>query len=61
MLAGFLGVKVNTVCSWDQGKHLSQQIACRFLSEIQANLVYWRLRIGQEAFKTEPENRSEGS
>jgi len=60
VLAGFLGVNVNTVRSWEQGKRLPQPIACRFLSEIEADLVYWRQRIGQEAFETEPGKRSEG-
>ena len=59
VLAGFLGVNVNTVRSWEQGKRLPQPIACRFLSEIEANLVYWRQRIGHEAFEVEPGKRSE--
>jgi putative transcriptional regulator len=60
VLAGFLGVNVNTVRSWEQGKRLPQPIACRFLSEIEANLVYWRQRIGHEAVVVEPGKRSEG-
>ena len=46
MLAGFLGVNVNTVRSWEQGKRPPQPIACRFLAEIEANTEYWRQRIG---------------
>jgi putative transcriptional regulator len=60
VLAGFLGVNVNTLRSWEQGKRLPQPIACRFLSEIEADLVYWRQRIGQEALETEPGKQSEG-
>jgi len=54
VLAGFLGVNVNTVRSWEQGKRLPQPIACRFLSEIEANLAYWRQRIGHEVFEVQP-------
>jgi putative transcriptional regulator len=47
VLASFLGVNVNTVRSWEQGKRLPQSIANRFLSEIEAAPEYWRERIGQ--------------
>jgi putative transcriptional regulator len=60
VLAGFLGVNVNTVRSREQGKRLPQPNACRFLSEIEANLVYWRQRIRHEAVEVEPGKRSEG-
>jgi putative transcriptional regulator len=60
VLAGFLGVNVNTVRSWEQGKRLPQPIACRFLSEIEANLAYWRQRIGHEGLEVEPGKRSNG-
>src|SRR5690242_5989682 len=33
VLAGFLGVNVNTIRSWEQGKRPPQPIARRFLSE----------------------------
>jgi putative transcriptional regulator len=59
VLAGFLGVNVNTVRSWEQGKRLPQPIACRFLSEIEADLAYWRHRIGYQAVETNPGKRSE--
>ena len=45
VLAEFLGVNVNTVRSWEQGKRQPQPIACRFLSEIEAGPEYWRKRI----------------
>jgi putative transcriptional regulator len=59
VLARFLGVNVNTVRSWEQGKRLPQPIACRFLSEIESDPPYWRQRIGQGASEAEPGNRSE--
>jgi putative transcriptional regulator len=49
VLAGFLGVNVNTVRSWEQGKRLPQPIACRFLAEIESDAAYWRQRIGRGA------------
>jgi putative transcriptional regulator len=54
VLAGFLGVNVNTVRSWEQGKRPPQPIACRFLAEIEADPAYWRGRIGQDAFENAP-------
>jgi DNA-binding transcriptional regulator YiaG len=48
VLAGFLGVNVNTVRSWEQGKRPPQPIARRFLFEIESDPAYWRRRIGQE-------------
>jgi putative transcriptional regulator len=48
VLAEFLGVNVNTVRSWEQGKRLPQPIACRFLSEIESDPAHWRRRIRQE-------------
>jgi putative transcriptional regulator len=59
VLAGFLGVNVNTVRSWEQGKRLPQPIACRFLSEIESDPIYWRQRIGQGAVELESRNRPE--
>jgi putative transcriptional regulator len=54
VLARFLGVNINTVRSWEQGKRPPQPIACRFLSEIEADPMYWRQRIGQVVCETEP-------
>jgi putative transcriptional regulator len=45
VLARFLGVNVNTVRSWEQGKRPPQPIARRFLSEIEASPGYWRRRL----------------
>ncbi len=47
VLAGFLGVNVNTVRSWEQGRRPPQPIARRFLSEIEADPAYWRRRVGE--------------
>ena len=55
MLAGFLGVNVNTVRSWEQGKRPPQPIACRFLSETESDPAYWRRRIGEETAARGPE------
>jgi putative transcriptional regulator len=57
-LAGFLGVNVNTVRSWEQGKRPPQPIACRFLSEIEADPVYWRRRVVQDVFEARPGKRN---
>jgi len=59
VFAGFLGVNVNTVRSWEQDKRLPQPIACRFLSAIESDPDYWRQRIGQGAVQIEPGNRPE--
>jgi putative transcriptional regulator len=45
VLAQFLGVSVNTVRSWEQGKRPPQPIACRFLAELEARPAYWRRRL----------------
>jgi DNA-binding transcriptional regulator YiaG len=47
VLAAFLGVNVNTVQSWEQGKRIPQPIACRFLAEIESDPGYWRQKIGR--------------
>jgi putative transcriptional regulator len=54
VLAAFLGVNVNTVRSWEQGKRLPQPIARRFLSAIEADPMYWRQQIEQRPVETEP-------
>ena len=38
--ARFIGVSVNTVRSWAQGKRPPQPVACRFLAEIEARPGY---------------------
>ena len=60
VFAGFLGVNVNTVRSWEQGKRLPQPIACRFLSEIESDPEYWRQRIGRGTVHIEPGSRHKG-
>jgi putative transcriptional regulator len=49
VLAQFLGVNVNTVRSWEQGKRPPQPIARRFLAEIEARPGYWRRRLARQA------------
>ena len=55
VLAGFLGVNVNTVRSWEQGRRPPQPIARRFLSEIESDPAYWRRRIREETAAPHPE------
>ncbi|HZW34083.1 MAG TPA: helix-turn-helix domain-containing protein [Isosphaeraceae bacterium] len=52
VFAGFLGVNVNTVRAWEQGKRPPQPIARRFLAEIEADPDYWRRRIRPEVVET---------
>ena len=59
VLAAFLGVNVNTVRSWEQGKRLPQPIACRFLAEIESDPAYWRRRIGHGVVATDPRSLHE--
>jgi DNA-binding transcriptional regulator YiaG len=59
VLAAFLGVNVNTVQSWEQGKRLPQPIACRFLAEIESDPAYWRFRIGRSVIAVEARKRAE--
>ena len=59
VLAAFLGVNVNTVRSWEQGKRPPQAIARRFLSEIESDPAYWRRRIGPETVVPRPEDRND--
>ena len=60
VLAGFLGVNVNTVRSWEQGKRPPQPIACRFLFEIESDIANWRRRILDEVSEIESSRRSGG-
>ena len=55
VLAGFLGVNVNTIRSWEQGKRPPQPIARRFLAEIESDPAYWRRRIGEETVASRPD------
>ena len=48
-MAAFLGVNVNTLRSWEQGKRSPQSIASRFLSEIETDITYWRRRIDRNS------------
>ncbi len=57
VLARFLGVNVNTVRSWEQGRRFPQPVACRFLAEIESDPTYWRERIGRVGLENGPVNR----
>jgi putative transcriptional regulator len=56
VLAGFLGVDINTLRSWEQGKRPPQPIACRFLFEIESDVAKWRRRILNEVSPIEIED-----
>lgn len=45
LFAGFLGASVKTVQSWEQGKSEPQEMACRFMDEIQHDPEYWKRRL----------------
>jgi len=44
VFAQFLGVSKKTVAAWEQGK-VPNEMACRFMDEIQRNPEYWRDRL----------------
>jgi putative transcriptional regulator len=41
----FLGVDVQTVRSWEQGRRVPSGMACRFLEEIQMPPKHWKSRL----------------
>ncbi len=43
--SAFLGVDVSTVRSWEQGLRSPSPLACRMLSEIEAEPKHWRKRM----------------
>jgi putative transcriptional regulator len=43
--AAFLGVEPSTVSSWEQGIRPPSPLACRMLSEIEADPGHWRRRL----------------
>ncbi len=43
--AAFLGVDPSTVQSWEQGLRPPSPLACRLLSEIEADPAHWRKRL----------------
>jgi len=45
IFAQFLGVKTATISSWEQGRCVPSDMACRFMDEIQRNPEYWRERL----------------
>ena len=61
--AAFLGADASTVRSWEQGLRPPSPLACRLLSEIEAEPAHWRKRlaaclVGPEAQR--PGRREEG-
>ena len=45
LFAMLLGVDINTVRSWEQGKRMPCQMACRFMDEIVIDPERWRDRL----------------
>jgi putative transcriptional regulator len=45
VFAHFLGVSPATVQGWEQGRNPPEDIACRFMDEIQRDPDYWRKRL----------------
>jgi putative transcriptional regulator len=45
VFAQFLGVSVQTVRAWEQGKNPPQDVACRLMDEIRHDPDYWRKRL----------------
>ncbi len=43
--AAFLGVDASTVRSWEQELRFASPLACRLLSEIEADPAHWRKRL----------------
>jgi putative transcriptional regulator len=49
VFAQFLGVAVKTVSSWEQGKNIPQDVACRLMDEIRHDPPYWKRRLCEVA------------
>lgn len=45
ILAAFLGVSVNTLRRWEQGRDNPKKTAARLLDEISGDLDYWKQRL----------------
>jgi putative transcriptional regulator len=45
MFAQFLGVSVQAVQKWEQGRGKPEPIACRFMDEIRTDPDHWRRRV----------------
>src|SRR5262245_18261605 len=56
--AAILGADVSTVRSWEQGSRPPSPLACRILSEIEADPAHWRKRLA--ACMVGPEARGPG-
>jgi DNA-binding transcriptional regulator YiaG len=51
--AAFLGAEASTVRSWEQGLRPPSPLACRLLSEIEADPTHWRKRLAACLIGTE--------
>jgi DNA-binding transcriptional regulator YiaG len=45
VFAKLLGVRIKTVCAWEQGINRPSDMACRFMDEISLYPDYWRKRL----------------
>jgi putative transcriptional regulator len=52
--AAFLGAEPSTVRSWEQGLRPPSPLACRLLSEIEADPAHWRRRLAASLVAPEP-------
>lgn len=48
IFASLIGVSVKTVQAWEQGKNPPQQVASRFMDEIQTDLEYWKKKLAKK-------------
>ena len=59
--AAFLGVDPSTVRSWEQGLRMPSPMACRLLSEIEADPAHWRKRLAACLVGPEPRGAVAGA
>jgi putative transcriptional regulator len=52
--AAFLGAERSTIQSWEQGLRAPSPLACRLLSEIEADPAHWRRRLAASLVGPEP-------
>jgi len=59
IFAQFLGVSAKSVRAWEQGINTPNNMACRFMDEIQSNPEFWRDRLMQSV-KVKNSKNTEG-
>ncbi len=58
VFADFLGTSTSTIRSWEQGQKTPSPMACRLLSLIAADPIYWKSRFSSMAALGAGENES---